>query len=173
MAAKGPLDPILEAYETTKDSLKITQRVIADGVEQLLERTRFIYESLDTSSAMISKSSEQSNDLVIIALWAVFERHVIEFVREKSQPLKQIPPPAVPHRLYDKVHSEIERWKSEDILDLLKGDIDADLLGWAKKIKKYRDWIAHRNPKRSADTTDPITAYNILSQIINLLEDLR
>jgi len=172
MSPKSPLDPILEAYLTTKDSLKITQRVLAGDMEQLLARTQFIGEPLDTSNALISKSREQTADLAIIALWAVFERHVIEFVREKLQPLKRTPPPALPHRLYEKVHSGIERWKSADILDLLKGDIDANLLGLAKKIKKYRDWIAHRNPKSSAEKTDPISAHTILSQIMNLLEDL-
>jgi hypothetical protein len=173
MSSKGPLDSILEVYETTKDSLKVTQRVVAAGMEQLLAKTQFIDESPDSSSALISKSRDQASDLTIIALWAVFERHVIEFVREKSQPLEKFPPPAVSHRLYEKVHSEIERWKSEDILDLLKGDIDANLLGLAKKIKKFRDSIAHGHSKSSSEKTDPITAHTVLSQIVNLLEPLR
>ena len=58
-------------------------------------------------------------------------------------------------------------WKIEDVLDLFKRDIDAQLIGDAKNIKKHRDWIAHRNPRRpSPGAVTPAFAYKILSEAL-------
>jgi hypothetical protein len=43
-------------------------------------------------------------------------------------------------------------------------------LGDAKNVKRYRDWVAHRNERRGHNgKTDPKFAYNTLSQIVDAI----
>jgi hypothetical protein len=61
----------------------------------------------------------------------------------------------------------MEYWKTGDVLDIFKGIVDPNLIGNAKQIKDYRDWVAHRNPRRPSPTkTDPASAYTVLQQIL-------
>ena len=69
-----------------------------------------------------------------------------------------------------KVEPEIERWRTTDLLDLLKGTADADLIGRAKQVKEYRDWVAHRNPARPPSArVDPETAFTVLASLSTAL----
>jgi hypothetical protein len=60
----------------------------------------------------------------------------------------------------------------DDLLDLFKSLVEVDKIGVAKQIKDYRDWIAHRNPKRLPPAqTEPRTAYSVLAAIIDAIEE--
>jgi len=73
--------------------------------------------------------------------------------------------------IHGKLDSGIEYWRTEEILDLFKTVVDTNLIGEAKKIKKYRDWIAHRNPKKGKpDNVFPGQAYMVLSKILECLD---
>ncbi len=64
------------------------------------------------------------------------------------------------------ISKNIEYWKIDEILDVLKVIIDPDLIGQAKQIKKYRDWVAHRNiKKKSPPNVVPERAYSVLAEI--------
>ncbi|ALM82475.1 hypothetical protein ASB57_05410 [Bordetella sp. N] len=68
-------------------------------------------------------------------------------------------------KLAEKFKGEVEYWRFEEILDLFKPGLDADQIGQVKQIKKYRDWIAHRNTNRPAPMpATPKTAFQVLSQ---------
>ncbi len=74
-------------------------------------------------------------------------------------------------QFHHKVENEMEYWKSDDVLDLFKSVVNSDLIGNAKQVKKYRDWIAHKNPKKGPPSNvPPQTAYRILSEIITVVE---
>ncbi len=74
-------------------------------------------------------------------------------------------------KIHQKLEHEIEYWKIDDILNLFKVVIDPDLIGQAKQIKQYRDWVAHRNIGKGAPpNVTPKKAYEIISEILNKLE---
>jgi len=66
-------------------------------------------------------------------------------------------PPDLGEFYYRHVYQEIDYWKPEDILDLLKHSLfkgDEQQIGRAKEVLKYRDWVAHgKNPNKMPSST--------------------
>jgi hypothetical protein len=103
-------------------------------------------------------------------LWAWFERYLIEFIQAKAA-IASSSPAEFAQRLQARITQAIEYWRPDDLLDLFKTVTDANRIGTAKQIKDYRDWIAHRNPKRQAPAqTEPANAYSLFLEIIDAVE---
>ncbi|MGI4858226.1 MAG: hypothetical protein ACRYHA_15210, partial [Janthinobacterium lividum] len=46
-------------------------------------------------------------------------------------------------------------------------EVGDDLLRSTQAIKKYRDWVAHRNPKKAPPPrTDPSHTFDVLSSVV-------
>jgi len=83
-------------------------------------------------------------------------------------------PPDLGEFYYRHVYQEIDYWKPEDILDLLKHSLfkgDEQQIGRAKEVLKYRDWVAHgKNPnKMPSSTITPKLAYDRLYDLTETL----
>ena len=66
------------------------------------------------------------------------------------------------------LEEQVERWQIDDILDLFKSVIDSSRIGQAKQVKRFRDWVTHKNPRKGTPTkVDPQTTYVLLSGIID------
>jgi hypothetical protein len=127
-------------------------------------------DSSQGSTERIQRSRDESDDFVILSLWVAFERMILSYLREKGRGLLAVQPASLAGELYGKFESDIEYWRIEDVLDLFKQDIDGRLIGDTKNIKKHRDWIAHRNPRRpSPGTVTPAFAYKILSEVLECI----
>jgi hypothetical protein len=167
MASDNPLEPIWRTYQVTRDCLKIAQRTVQRADTRLLRGTDFMGDLSQASTERIQRSRNESDDFVILSLWVAFERIVLSFLREKGRGLLTVQPPSLARELYRKFESDIEYGKVEDLLGLFKQDIDAHLIGALKNVKRHRDWIAHRNPRRpSPGAVTPVFAYRILSEIL-------
>src|SRR5216684_6003434 len=172
MSSDRPLDPIWRAYEIGRDCFKIAKRAVFRQNLQLLNKTDFASVSMRDGAEWIETSRQASDDLTIVSLWATFERHLVQYLQTKSQKLREVEPRRLGERFRHKLDEEIERWRPNDILDLFKGQVDSDLIGQAKQIKDYRDWIAHKNPRRQPPAKiEANRAHIVLSQIIILLAD--
>lgn len=166
------LDHIWQTYQVTRDCLKVAQRSVSKKDLRLLNKTKFISMSEEQAEDWISKSRNDSDDFIILSLWAVFERIMIGYLQEQGKKILDNPPSNFNKKVYDKIEFEIEYWRMDDILDIFKGPIDSHLIGNVKQIKAYRDWIAHRNIKKGAPSNVlPQTAYKVLSEIIIALEN--
>jgi len=118
----------------------------------------------------IDQATEVADDLAIVALWAWFERYLIEFTQTMVVIASPSPADFAEH-LQVRITKEIERWPADSLLDLFKSVIDANKIGIAKQIKDYRDWIAHRNVNRRPPAkTEPANAYSLLLAIIDAVE---
>ena len=167
MELENPFDPIWKVYEVTKDCLKVAQRTVSGCDDRLLRETQFIGTSVPESTEWIARSRSESDDFVIMSLWVTFERIVISYLQEKGKRILEAQPASFSKRLYSRFEMEVEYWRIEDVLDFFKSGIDPVLIGDAKNIKRYRDWIAHRNPNRkSPPKVYPVFAYRILSEIL-------
>jgi hypothetical protein len=130
--------------------------------------TNFVGSTKAETETWIKNCHEETDRAVIVLLWAHFEIIIVDFVQTKIKRLREAELKASTKKLLDK-------WKIGDVLDLLKDllkdEINPERLGDAKNIKKYRDWVAHRNPKRPPPSkTDPPTAYRILSGILDAVQ---
>ncbi|MFP4310124.1 MAG: hypothetical protein ACLFQQ_23170 [Desulfococcaceae bacterium] len=171
MKSGNILDSVWKSYLVTLDCLKVASRSIEKNELHLMNRTRFVASPVDEAKMMIKDSRETIDDSVIVSLWAIFERNILEYLQVEGRKILQKEPTAFNTEVHKKIDSEMEYWKSEDILDLFKSIVNPNLIGNAKQIKKYRDWIAHKNPKKGPPSNvPPQTAYKILSEIITAIE---
>lgn len=70
-----------------------------------------------------------------------------------------------------KFKSAVEYWRFDEILDLFKPDLDVDLVGRVKQIKRYRDWIAHRNTDKTVPSqAAPDAAFEVLTKVIRQID---
>lgn len=173
MSSENPLDRIWESYKITSDCLKIAQRSVSKNEKSLLKGTVFLNSlSKDEPVLWIEKSRTDADDYVILSLWAAFERVILEYVQKEGGKVLDTTPSDFNKKFHQKIEQEIEYWRIDDILDMLKVIIDSTLIGNAKQVKQYRDWVAHRNVnKGSPPNVPPQNAYQILSEILCQLDN--
>lgn len=171
MSSPNILEPIWESYRTTVDCLKVAARSIEKSELHLMSNTKFVGSPVDEAKEMIVGSRTSADDFVIVSLWAIFERKLLEYVQVEGRRLLGATPTGFNSQVHQKVENEMEYWKTDDVLDLFKAVVSSDLIGSAKQVKKYRDWIAHKNPRKGPPSNvPPQTAYRILSDIITTVE---
>ncbi|MBN1974359.1 MAG: hypothetical protein JW787_12020 [Sedimentisphaerales bacterium] len=170
----NPLLPIWEFYQITGDCLKVAQRTINRENEYFMRDTGFIGKSIEDATDKIVKSRRETEDYVVLSLWIAFERFMFNHVQEAGSILLEKHPLSFSQKLFDKLTDAVEYWKVEDVLDMFKnGMVSTQLIGDAKNIKKYRDWIAHKNPKKATPSkVTPETAYKILSTLMYEIQNL-
>lgn len=124
------------------------------------------------SADEIERSTEELGRLFVVALWATFERNVIEYVQAGAVAVSDAHPQRFVATLNQKLKREIEWWRFDDILDLLKSFVNANLIGEVRQIKGFRDWVVHRNPRTSPPrTVTPDYAFRTLSSVLRRIED--
>ncbi len=160
------------SYQATLDCLRIADRSVQQGTQHLMKNTIFFNCEVDKAKRVITQSKDEAGDFVILSLWAVFERKLVERLRMESRLMLRNPSVDFNSLLHDKLSADIEYWKSADMLDLFGPLVSEELIMQAKQIKKYRDWIAHKNPgKPTPANVLPQTAYRILAEIIKEIGD--
>lgn len=178
MNSSNPLKPIYDAFLLSSDCFKVAQRAVKaqqDEVKRaqarLLKGTLFLAANPSDAENAIKDAEKRAGDLVVLALFATFERFMIERLQSARQWLQGGYPTEYAKQLAAKFEDAVERWQFGEILDLFNVEIDKDLLGHAKSIKKYRDWIAHQNPKSGTPPQAvPRQTYEVLTKIIEEIQ---
>ncbi len=168
MNSDNPLDPVYKAFSVASDCFKVATRTIQVQHEELIRRTQFIGATEEEANTVLQDAAKQAADLAIIALFATFERFVIEASAD-GEPFACRGIPAAersrisPNLQYSTSLSNF----SASLAEYFKGEVDADLIGQVKQIKQYRDWIAHQNPNKPTPTqATPETAFDVLTRMI-------
>ncbi len=171
MSSAKLLDPVRQTYNISRDCLKIARRSVSSGDLRRIDKTGFIGLSVPQAEKEIESSMGEIEDFAIIGFWARFERYLVEYSQNIAKEISAKDPMAFSRLLHSKIDKDIEYWKTDDLLDVFKGIVDPTLLGQAKQIKEYRDWIAHRNPKKLPSAkTDAKTTYAVLSKILSQID---
>lgn len=171
MSVNNSIDVVWNTYETTVECLKIVARNVHGKNISALGKSSFITENPEELSRKIDASTESASDYVILSLWAVFEPCLFSYLQEESRRMLSISKTQFTQCTQQKIQNELEYWRVDDVLDLFKSVLDSDLIGRAKQVKKYRDWVAHKNPRKSAPTNvPPQNAYKVLTDIVKKLE---
>jgi len=139
----NPLPPIWTAYKTIQDCLKMSQKAIkGTHFIALLNKTDFMNKQSTESYKIIEESKTELDDLFVVALWATYERFMRDYLQVKGQKLEEVSPNSLANLMYEHFYTEVEYWKPYDMLEMLKDTVSPALLGHAKQIVKYRDWVA-------------------------------
>ncbi|WP_321871711.1 hypothetical protein [Paraburkholderia tropica] len=168
MTFSNPLQPIYDAFVVASDCFKVAARSVQNQQLNLLSRTQFVGATADEADVALKNASSQAADLAILALFATFERWVIEHLQNASSWIASGTPPGYSSNLAETFRKAVEYWRFEDILKLFGNEVDEALIMRAGQIKKYRDWIAHRNPQKAVPpNTTPQIAFEVLSDLID------
>lgn len=178
MNSNNPMLRVRQVYETAQHSFKIAERATKTqepkARQRLLQRTHMETSPVEEAIQMIEKSANETDALFVLAMWATFERFLRQELQIRGRCLCLNPPPALGQALYEHFEKEVEFWKPGEILDFLKNSLfnqQTMLIGHAKQILAYRDWVAHgKNPNRPPPTDlKPLAAYKTLNDIVETL----
>ncbi len=166
MSVTDAIEDIWQTFHMTMDALKVTLRAVRRADLRLLRNTNFIDSVQPAIEVDVEICRRAVSDHAILSMWAIFERRIIVKVAAESRKILDDPPSPFNCALFQKVEDAIEYWRTEEVLDLIKPLVGSDLVGDAKQIKKYRDWMAHKNPKKpSPANVTPEFAYRVLSEL--------
>jgi len=161
------LDDIVEAYRLERDLLKIAARAIRVTNLSFLSGTGFVGRPVSESQNDVERLHTRLDEMTVVALWVEFERFLINHVVSQFNVLTTAPAP-FDAQLGAYIERQIEFSRFDDLLNLYKGWIDSNELGQVKQIKEYRDWISHRNPKRTkAAPVEPVIARVRLGDVMD------
>jgi hypothetical protein len=177
-AAVEAIERVNKTWILTQEALSIVRREIYSQNKQakiascILTSTVFEEHSLHQAEIDITECKQAAEDYAILSMWAIFERHLIIRLEYECEKMQVIPPTAFNQRVFEKMTSTIEYWRIDDAIDLIKPLVGGDLAGQAKSIKKYRDWVAHRNPRKPTPAKiDPQTTREILKIIAAAIDN--
>lgn len=154
--------------------MKVTRRSITRNMSWLHNRT--IFEDLQLSEVghLADTANRELADLIVLALFANFERQLRDEILNKSSKLQEVVPTALGERMDVLAKKEIERWRTDEIIDLFDFAVDGNIRGRMKQVLEYRNWIAHgKNPDKlpASKTTEPKTTYDTIVNFITQIQN--
>ena len=157
------LNQVFSTYEILKDSMIVTRRSISKSAYALHNKTIFFGEQKDKIINKISSVETELDDIMILSLFASFERelrisiqNIIDLNVKKHNPII--------NKFIELTSESIERWIMKDIVDAFDGIVEENIRGRVKQIYDYRNWVAHgKNPdKLPSIRIDPKTVFMVL-----------
>ncbi|AKC69727.1 hypothetical protein [Pandoraea oxalativorans] len=166
MTFNNPMEAVYKAYLLSREGLFAVERIASENSDLPISWAGMLStERKDMGAALVS-ATRQADDLAVFALLATFERYVIERLQMANERLASGHPSGYSRKLAEKFKAEVEYWRFDEILDLFKPELDVDLVGRVKQIKRYRDWIAHRNSNKTPPSqAAPGAVFEVLSKV--------
>ncbi len=175
MSSSDALVEIWGVYQISLDSLYVASQSVETKEDSLglLKNTLFMQISDEEALRRIDSGKSGIDDYLVLSLWTVFERQLYEYLQQESGRLAERGASSFSSSFRKKLEREIEYWRIDDILDDIFGAVlEKELIGSVKQIKKYRDWLVHRNPKKAfPGNITPQRAYDTLSDVLSCLRD--
>jgi hypothetical protein len=168
----NPADRIreyLERLQNLYDNIRLWSQ--KQGIEATEEETSLVEKNLGTYTAPALKITHSSSFIAYMKpigtniIGASGRVDIIGELDKDSKILVNQHPKEFSKKLHGFVEGQIEFWRIGDKLDLLKGVVDVVLIGQAKQIKNYRDWVVHKSRTPTVNVT-PQQAYTVLSKIV-------
>ncbi len=171
------LDAVWRTWRFQHDALRVVLRTLRRRAEDakapgMLAKT--LYEVAETAQCErdIQACQKTAAEFAVLGMWAIFERRVLQRLEQECHKMLVQPANSFNAAVTAKVAGDVEYWKIDQALDLIKPLVaDAGLLGQAKQIKQFRDWVAHRNPRKpTPPQTDPGMVRVLLKQLVRALD---
>ena len=158
------LSQVFSTYEVLKDSMLVTERTIDKPIKNLHNKTIFFGEQEDDIRNKMSFVSTELDDIMILSLFASFERELRVFMQDilnldatRTNPL-----------IIKSIEVIVERLAIKDMVDTFDV-VNKDIRSKVMQIYEYRNWVAHgKNPDRLPSIkTDPKTVFTTLCDFIS------
>lgn len=171
------LDAVLHTWRLQHDALRVVLRTLQQRSRDSKSPGTLIkthYEEAESTRCErdLLACQKTAAEFAVLGMWAVFERRLLQRLEIECDRMRVQPHNPFNAAVTAKVSADVEYWKIEQALDLIKSLVaDVNLIGQAKQIKQYRDWVAHRNPRKpTPPQTDPTTAHALLHQLARVLD---
>lgn len=166
----GPLEPVLEWYELARDSLRVALRVVKKQITQAVPNKYVLHGVAPSDAASrIKKAQQELKNMALVAMVAVFERVLREYLTEHVVPHLRAAD-SFDQGVRDQVTEDIEFWNvSACVIDrLFKHRVEGNLCGMIKQIIDYRNKVAHGHVQGTPPPgyADPATAYDRLNDFL-------
>lgn len=159
----GYLEDLNEVIKIQRFQIELTKTFLR---KSLLES--FPKEIGENKEYYSTEFKVKTEEYTILRLWTIFERYLLELTNQYIQKNKY--EGVMRHVITEKMIEKMERWPLGEILDLYKNLIDSDTVGMIKQIKRYRDWLIHKNPKKgSPGKISYEETYVFLSDFLNYI----
>jgi hypothetical protein len=158
------LNQVFSTYEVLKDSMLVTGRTIDKSIQNLHNKTIFFGEQEDDIRNKMSFVSAELDDIMILSLFASFERELRVFMQDilnldatRTNPL-----------IIKSIEVIVERLAIKDMVDTFIDVVNENIRSKVIQIYEYRNWVAHgKNPNRLPSIrTDPKTVFTTLYDFI-------
>lgn len=181
------LEQVWSVYEIKRDSLAMTEETVRSLTPITIQSApkeirNFLTQndlSIDDLLRQIEIAKEENESYAILSMWAIFEQCVQEYIEYTARFMaysahvnSSLKETKGVSELEKYIIGKSERWTLNEKLQVVL----IPLIGDAKTksielIKKYRDWIAHRSPKKEMPAkTNLEGAYSQLSTTIDTLQ---
>ena len=103
------IDKIFYDYLIIKDSLRITRRTVDRNIYNVHNRTEFFGMKIDEAKNKIDSAEQELEDLIVLSLFANFERQLRDNILNKSSKLNEVVPNTLGEKLFKLACEEIEK----------------------------------------------------------------
>jgi hypothetical protein len=167
----NPLDEILQSYNTTRDALRMAQRVVQQNITgAITDRHSFFGQTVQENESRLQTAQEELDTTVVLSLVAAFERllrnHVMQELDQQLTCANEV------HRgIRTQVNHDVEFWRIADDLVAVFVTVSANVRGQARQMVEFRDWVAHGKrwksvPEAPSTNVIPVYAHRILSDFL-------
>lgn len=169
----GTLDGIFDAYKNAMHAMAVVRRCVErPGVDRRLAfgKTRYYGLARVEVEVMLAASESEMDDLIVLSLYAAFERRVRDHVASQSYLLRgaTIPSEVFGEELEKWFLGQYQRMRMEEVLSFYAPPVSRDLVADVGNVRAFRHWVAHgRNPNANKTSIDPAFAYRVLRQFLH------
>ncbi|MHC5057486.1 MAG: hypothetical protein ACYTKD_22660 [Planctomycetota bacterium] len=149
------LDDVWKWYLLCRDAFIAAGRLVERYPAALPGDSELFSETVPAAVSRLGDAQAELDDLVILALFAVFERETISALQGVRDSAMSSLRRHAERELVSMALSDVEEWRLVELLDVFKGVVDSDTVGLVKQIKKNRDWVAHGKKGERPLNLDP------------------
>lgn len=167
----NPLDPLWNAYQTTRASLKVVKRcmtVASVDRAKAFSNTRFGGLTDQQCIDLLDAAQTEVDDAAILSLYATFEARLRDHVAAQTPLLHAANQPSAAFgvALAGSFNEYCARNRMDDLADLFLASVGQVVLAQVGNIRTYRHWLAHGRRWAQPPTVTPPFAYQTLTTFL-------
>ncbi len=167
------LDPVWEAYETSRNAAKVVRRCMlpVTGVDRdrAFRNTRFHGQDNAACEQFLARAEADLADGVVLSLYARFEARLKAHVLAQAGLLRAaaVPDAAFGANLADLYEAACDGFKMDAVAKLFISAVGQQVVDQVATIRGYRHWLAHGRSWDAPPNVAPFLAYTALTQFLN------
>jgi hypothetical protein len=171
--ASSQLEDVWRWYRLCRDAFRAAGTAVERGLHFVPDGSELSLETASSAVSRLKHAQDELDDLVILALFAVFEREAIAAIEDVRDSATTFLQDRVERELVSEALSDVEEWRLVELLDVFKGVVEPATVGLVKQVKRTRDWVAHGKKGARPLNLNPGDAHARLRRFLEELNSAR